>query len=523
MTRTITILLVAALFASCIKDLDRFPANDKTSEDVYADFNGYKQVFAKVYASYATIGNNTTGADDIPMADGALTDFIRCWFNLQCLTTEEAAYTWADAGCPELNFMTWTTSNPFVAGLYYRSMYQITLANEFLREATPEKLELRGITGSEADMVASFRYEVRFLRAFQYWVLMDFIGNPSFIDENSTIGGKYLPQQKTRTEIFDYVESELLAIKDELKEPRTNEYGRADRAAAWALLARMYLNAEVYTGTARYTDAITYCQAVLSAGYDLKDDYSSLFLADNNLNNPEVILSVNYDGFHTQGYGGLTYIINSSYKPQRSGDTTNYNNYYGTKGMGGWYSFRTRKQLAEKFDNADTRRLLIGTKMDIDDITEFEDGLMGAKFRNVTSTGVLGSNPEAMFVDNDFPLFRLAEIYLIYAEAVKRGGTGGSENTALGYLNDLRTRAGLTTIGSYDLDYVLDERARELWWECFRRTDLVRYGRYTSGNYLWQWKGGVKEGTSVGEHLNLFPIPSADMIANPNLKQNAGY
>jgi hypothetical protein len=522
MSKNIFLFCTVLFCFSCIKDLDRFPANDVTPKDAYADFNGYKQVLAKVYGSYATIGNNTTWADDIPMADGALTDFIRCWFNLQCLTTEEACYTWPDAGCPELNVMSWTSTNQFIMGLYYRSIYQICLVNEFLRESTPEKLDERGISGSEAVEINYFRSEVRFLRAFQYWVLMDVIGNPPYVDENTPVG-KYLPEQKTRQQIFNYIEQELLAVKDLLKEPRGNEYGRVDKAAAYALLSRMYLNANVYIGTERYTDAVTYCNEVIGAGYTLKNDYTHLFLADNNRNNLEVILSINYDGLRTQSYGGLTYIINSSFKPRRTDDTTDYNLYYGSYGQGGWYSFRARKQLTEKFDLADARRLFIGTKQDIDDIAEFEDGLMGAKFRNVTSTGEIGSNPEEMFVDNDFPLFRLAETYLIYAEAVKRGGSGGSEATALSYLNALRTRAGLTTIADYDLDYILDERARELWWECFRRTDLIRYGRYTSGNYVWQWKGGVKDGTGVSEHLNLFPIPSSDLIANPNLKQNTGY
>jgi hypothetical protein len=523
MKKNIFLFCAALLCFSCVKDLNRFPINDITSEDVYASLDGYKQVLAKVYGSYATIGNNTTWDDDVPVGgDGALTDFIRCWFNLQCLTTEEACYTWADEGCPDLNFMSWTSTNQFVAGLYYRSMYQITLVNEFLRESTSDKLEERGINGSEAAEIECFRNEVRFLRAFQYWVLMDMIGNPPFVDESTSIG-KYLPEQKSRQEIFNYIEQELLAIIDGLKAPRTNEYGRADKAAVYALLSRMYLNAEVYTGAPRYTDAITYSNKVIEAGYTLHNDYTHLFLADNDKNNPEVILSINYDGLRTQGYGGLTYIINSSFKPHRNDDTVNYNEYYGLYGQGGWYAFRARKQLTEKFDLSDARRLFIGNKEDIDNTAEFEDGLMGAKFRNVTSDGRIGSNPDAMFVDNDFPLFRLAEIYLIYAEAIKRGGVGGDEAAALGYLNMLRERADLTPVADYDLNYILDERARELWWECFRRTDLVRYGRYTSNSYVWQWKGGVKEGSGVSEHLNLFPLPSSDLIANPNLKQNTGY
>ena len=116
-------------------------------------------------------------------------------------------------------------------------------------------------------------------------------------------------------------------------------------------------------------------------------------------------------------------------------------------------------------------------------------------------------------------------MYLIYAEAVKRGGTGGTEAQALIYLNALRSRAQVTAapLGFYTLDYIIDERARELHWEGFRRTDLIRYDRFTEGTYLWPWKGGVKGGTGVAATRKLFPLPDSEIAANPNLTQNAGY
>jgi len=125
-------------------------------------------------------------------------------------------------------------------------------------------------------------------------------------------------------------------------------------------------------------------------------------------------------------------------------------------------------------------------------------------------------------------LFRLADIYLTYAEAVLRGGTGGDANTALTYINWLRQRAygdssGNITGADLNLNFILDERGRELYWEGTRRTDLIRYGLFTSGNYLWPFKGGVEAGTGVDDKYNLFPISATDMVANPNLKQNPGY
>jgi hypothetical protein len=144
---------------------------------------------------------------------------------------------------------------------------------------------------------------------------------------------------------------------------------------------------------------------------------------------------------------------------------------------------------------------------------------------NIRTDGAATSDPNKVFADVDFPVFRLSEMYLIYAEAVVRGATGGDAATALGYINQIRTRATAATWNSSDLNLqnLLDERARELFWEGHRRTDLIRYGLFTSGTYLWPWKGGVLSGTAVDSKYNLFPIPSANRTSNSNLDQNPGY
>lgn len=519
-------LTMSVTTTSCLDDLDRFPTNDITSEKVYSTFQGYKEVMAKVYGSYSQVGNDLASKDDITMGDGASADFVRCFFNLQCLTTEEAICTWTDAGVPDLNFMNWSSNNTFISGLYYRSLYQIALVNEFLRESTESKVSGRGITGNEATEIQYFRAEARFLRAFQYWVLMDAYGNPPFVDENTPIG-KALPPQIKRADLFRYIETELVEVQDQLKAPRTNEYGRADQAACWALMARMYLNAEVYTGTKKYTEAITYSAKVIGAGFTLKPKFAELFMADNNLNNPETILAINYDGQRNKSYGGLNFLINASFITTRDDvPGVNFQQYFGMGGLGGWYGNRSRKELPAKFDAADARRLFFGSKPSVDNVNEFTEGLAVAKFRNITSTGQNGSNYAEAFTDTDFPLFRLAEMYLIYDEAILRGGTGGNMTLAVGYFNELRERAfgnKSANIGSLSLEEILNERARELYWEGFRRTDLVRYGLYTSASYVWQWKGGTKNGIGVSDNLNLFPLPATDVMANPNLKQNTGY
>ena len=286
--------LVTALgLSSCTKDLDRFPTNGETSQTIYNSPAKTFQAFAKVYGAFALSGNGDGG--DIAGIDEGASDFVRGLFNLQELPTETAICAWGDGGVPDLHAMSWSSSNPIIRGLYYRSIYQIKLASEFLKNTESQ--------ASDAT-VRTYRAEARFLRAYQYWVLIDLFGNPPFVDE-STPTGKVYPRQISRSELFNYIESELKAIESDLNTPKAGDYGRADQAAAWALLSRLYLNAEVYTGTERYADAATYAEKVISSGkYSLHSTYQNLFLADNNLSNPEVILSVNYDGKKSQNWGG---------------------------------------------------------------------------------------------------------------------------------------------------------------------------------------------------------------------------
>lgn len=513
--------IVLSCLTACDTDLDLTPTNATTSAVVYSTPAGYKQVLAKVYGAFALTGSGGSGSSDLAGIDAGTSDFLRLYWNAQELTTDEAHIVWNDPGLPDFHNMSWTSSNIMLTGLYNRIFFQITMANEFIRESTDAKISARGITGADADNIRRYRAEARFLRAYQYWVAMDLFGNPPFVTENDPIG-KYIAPQISRADLFKYVESELLAIESEMVAPRQNEYGRADQAAAWALLARLYLNAEVYTGTARYTDAITYAGKVIGSGYTLEANYRELFLADNHINNTETILPINYDVVNTQNYGGTTYLINASINAAMNPAS------FGVPG-GGWGGVRSTKNLPLLFPDysgaTDRRAMFFGDKLEIDDQSTFTEGLRVTKFKNVTSTGATPA-PGGTFTSTDFPLIRLAEMYLIYAEAVVRGGTGGNLNTAIGYVNALRTRAygnAAGNVNSITADFILDERGRELYWEAFRRTDLIRYGRFTSAAYLWPWKGGVKNGRGVSDIYNLFPIPSTDIIANTNLKQNPGY
>ncbi len=517
----------SVLVSSCTKDLDRFPTNDVTSETVYKTANGYKQVLAKVYGAFALTGNSgPAGSGDIQGIDEGFSDFFRLFWNVQELPTDEAVIAWNDATIQNFHNMSWTATDAFLQGLYYRSIYQITVANEYLRQSADDRLNDRGITGTDADAIRASRSEVRFLRAYQYWVLMDLFGNPPFVDENFKVGTADLPAQIKRADLFNWIETELKAIESTLPAHRTNEYGRVDKGAAQALLARMYLNAQVYTGTPKWADAVTYSKRVIDAGYSLVSNYQWLLLADNHQNTNEFILTINYDGKRTQGYGGTTYLTHAS--------TGSWSTLTGIP-SGGWYGLRTTKNIVNLFPDpngtADKRAMFYtsGQNLEINDLGTFNDGYAATRFRNVTRSGALAPNidPNGDFTDIDMPLFRLAEMYLIYAEATLRGG-GGDANLALQYVNNLRARAygnttGNITSAQLNTDFILDERARELYYEGHRRTDLVRYGRFTSSTYLWPWKGGVRNGTGVPDYRNLYPLPQSDVTANPNLKQNPNY
>lgn len=520
-------VLIAILVAvsSCVKDLNTVPIDPLvvTSATVYKNSTAYMQVLAKCYAGLALSGQTgPNGNPDISGIDEGFSQYLREYWYEQELTTDEAVIAWNDGTLKDFHYQAWTSGGEFIKAMYNRLYYQISLCNELIREAQPGKVASRGITGAGADSVATVLAEARFLRAFSYWHALDLFGNIPFVDETNSVGS-FLPVQKSRADLYAYLEKELLDIATKLKDPKTNVYGRVDKAAAWMLLSKLYLNAKVYIGTDKNTEALTYLKQVIASPYTLDDNYAHLFLADNNLSN-EIIFPVVFDGVHSKSWGGTTFIINA----QVGGKMTPANFGIG----GGWAGTRTTSALVAKFTDpsgaTDKRAMFYtdGQSLSISNIFAFSDGYAITKWKNITSTGAAGSDPT--FPDTDFPVFRLADAYLMYAEAVLRGGTGGDITTALGYINALRTRAygnatGNITSGQLTLDFILDERARELYGEAQRRTDLIRFGKFSSSSYVWEWKGGVKAGTSTDSHYDLFPIPASDIGANPKLVQNPGY
>ncbi len=527
-------LLIAALTAGlflasgCTDDLDVTPGDPNIflAEDFYSTPESYREGLAGVYANLTLTGLQGPGSSNISGLDAGTSQYGRGVWNLQVLASDEAIWTWEnDPGLAEIQRSTWTASNVLLRGMYGRGMSSIAFANEYLRQTEPGVLDERGVSGELRDEIQVYRAEARFLRVLSYYHMMDLFGRCAFVTENDPVSALQAPMI-TRAEIFDFVESELLAILPDMTEPRQNEYARADRAAAWMLLAKLYLNAEVYIGQDRYADCLSYCEELINSSYQLAPSYLNLFKADNDNNGAtqEIIFPVVSDGVTTQNFGPTTLMVNGQVGSQEvNGEDFGVNS-------GGWGgALRVTAEFSDIFQNGtydlDERNTLIteDRTKEVTDISDQTTGYIIGKWSNITSTGELGA--DRGLVDTDFPMFRLADVYLMYAEAHLRGG-GGSLSQAVEYFNALRTRSGnpnLISEGDLNLNLILDERLVELHWESHRRQDLVRYGRFTGNTYNWSWKGNAANGVSIPEFRNVYPLPSESLAANPNLVQNEGY
>jgi hypothetical protein len=501
------------------------PKSTVTEANVFNDPASYRAFIAKVYGGLAVSGQQgAAGQPDIAGIDEGFSQYLRLLWEHQELPTDEAVIGWGDVGLPEMNTQLWGETSTMVVAMYYRVYFQVAMANEFLRQSTDAKLAERGnVSASLKAEIATYRAEARFLRALSYWHGIDLFGDIPLVTEEDALGA-IAPAQATRQEVYDFIVSELTAIQGQLPQPGASAYGRATGPAAAMLLAKLYLNAGVYTGTANYAGVLSALAPVLNGPYTLNPVYRKNFLADNNTS-PEIIFAVTQDGLKTQTWGGMTFLVHAS-----CGASMNASD-YGIDGC--WWGLRMKQQAYNRFfppnnvagDGRASYFYTNGQTVNVTSIGDFSKGIPAPKYANKTSTGASGSHPT--HVDTDYPMFRLADAYLMYAEAVVRGG-GGSRAQALAYVNALRQRAfgsnsGSITDAQLTLSFLLDERGRELLWEGHRRTDLVRYGLFTGTSYVWAWKGGTEAGGGTEAFRDLYPLPANELVANPNLKQNPGY
>ncbi len=541
-------LLMGMGLNSCVKDLDVDPIDPALQNDVTPE-----QLFNKCYSVFATSGNDGGDSNvDVAGLDGGFQHKFRQMWNSNELTTDEAICGWGDEGIASYCHNSYSASHPMLRGYYYGLCIGITICNHYLEEF--------------ADYDATMTAEVRFLRAFHFYLLMDAFGNIPFTTRVSVDN----PEQYSRAQVYEFIESELKDIIGEgsgnqvLSDPMPKKYGqqgygRVDKAAAWMLLARLYLNAEVYTGTPQWAAARDYAKKVMDSPYKLFTTgydavgidgkerkftaYQMLFMGDNGTNGAtvEAVFPVIQDGMRTTSYGGTNFLIASTFDadmhpyPYDASETNGlYNN-------NAWSGNRCRPELIKKFFGdmtvpeghaydvvvaARDDRALFETEgrfLNVEDESNFKYGYATAKFTNFKCDGSKGS--DNTFPDSHLFYMRAAEAYLTYAEAVTRlAGSGAAPADALRAINDVRERAHATPLTSCSLNNILDEWSREFYFEGRRRVDLIRYGKF-GGNtdYKWQWKGGAYAGRDFEAYRNVFAIPYDDILANPNLKQNEGY
>ncbi len=617
---TIYIFLALGLF-SCMDDLNQEPIDPDTvtAKQVYKDANTAKMALAKVYGGLALTGQGAGGGGDIAGDDEGATGFSRTLFCLQELPTDEAKNCWGDGDLNDYNFMKWTSTGGFNEATYNRIGIGIGFANDFIYNANAQ-------LGDNAE-VQQYIAEARFIRAYLYAIGMDLYGRLPIVTE---VGKNPKPKQASRAELFAFVEKELKEIETILSDTK-KEYGRVNKYAATALLSRIYLNAEVYTGTARWADAKAKAEEVINAGqFALHSSYPELFMADNDKNGAqnEFVFVLTQSG-QNDNYSGTTFLVHAAGGKDMNMETFGVN--------GGWYGNVTTGAFVDQFTDATDARKMFHDKDGSDDRTKEVvkqngkipfggNGYLITKWTNLTSSrqleagganigvmagtynitldinnntykiertddaavapttgaantwGLIGSatpdgwnsdvdmtdkgngvweiknvalntgeikfrkdddwavnlgkdkkakgtaaatiNPGNTTVSTDFPIIRLAELYLNIAEAAVKLGDNGS---AMNALNVLRARAGVAPLNDVNIETVFNERSRELYWECHRRTDLIRFGKFTSASYFWEYKGNQESATELKPELRLYPIPNNVILANDNLTQNPGY
>ena len=561
---------------SCIGDLDVTPSNPTTLTwaDVESNPDLYlPQVFYKCYAVYSISGQSGEGSADISGMDAGKSCYQRAMFMLNEKTTDECAWIWTEDGVDNLVKGTWTNGLGLIYGAYSRLYVAIAICNDFLRQTQASGIELTNPT--DYNCTAQYQREARLMRALAYWNVLDMFGNAGWVDETVPYGTNAVPIK--RADLYDKLVAELEDIVKTWPEANKNkvEYGRVGLDGAKMLLAKVYLNSSVYTDGAKneYDKCAALCKEIIANhkgggfnGSGLANHYLAVFSADNDRYMPggsapaenEILWGMPYEATNTQAYGGTRYVMAAGIG---DGSATSRNEVDMAKGIhymsrfdyginDQWGCMHAREQFSDKFIDANDVRDDFWSKeaegftKTNDDYSKFSNGYACVKFTNLrtkadgtfylkdenagTTIANMADESKALkdnaHPDTDMPLFRLSDVYLMLAECQLRGAANVTAAEALDAVNIVRERAGATPWTSLSLDNLIDERARELYWENHRRSDLVRFNKFVSG-YNWAWKGGVREGTDLRSNFNVFPIPSNVIAGQPEFAafQNPGY
>lgn len=521
----IVAVMVAGFTSSCVKDLDVTPIDPNTvlPEDVLNSDEAFGQFLAKCYQGLCSSSSyGQDGSPDIDGVDGGYGQYFRAIVNMQEVTTDVMTCCWNDGTLFDLHNLCWNSSNEFVFSMYMRIYFQISQCNEFIRRANASTI-------SDFPHKEEYISEARALRLLSYYHAIDMFGNVPFATEENSVGSEG-PKQLSRAELFDWMVDECNDLLENgfLRGAGAAEYGRADKGLVLMILAKLYLNAEVWKGEAMYDKCAKVCDEIIPF-YALHENYKDLFCADNHLCTSnstffgdEIMFVAPQDGNMLHSYGSTNFLVFASTwsvtgKPEKTMDVAEVGI------SSGWSGLSLTGTFTSKFEENDARAMFFkgGYKQYIDALRDSDgasEGWKSMKFSNINHDG---SAAQAQgFVDTDFPVFRFADVLLMYAECAARGAANASDGQK--YFDEVRARAGLDHL-ALTLDNIIDERGRELYMEGFRRQDLIRFGLFTTDKYLWEFKGGVPEGTAVDSKFNLFSIPSADLNSNGNLTQNPGY
>ena len=555
----VSMACVALLFSACVHNLDTKPIDPNSS----TSFN-QERMFTKCYACMAVIGQSKPGEDsDVEDMDAGMSGFYRTIWYCNDLTTDEAFWIWDDAESRGLPTTSWTGTSDMIRGIYTRLNLDIKYCNHYLTYAASESQEDK------------YRMaEVRWIRAFHYYYLMDMFLYAPFITEESS----EFPHYKPRHEIYQWLVAELEELTEELPAVRISNF-RVGKAAAQLLLARIYLNADVYNKYNKdWTSGKTWDKALATAKAVISDNpqhslvtekvvtdsnfvysaYQRLFMADNDRDDviKESVFQIYQDGLYTQSHAGANFLVAG---PRIPGMTA-----WGIESE--WHALRTSPTMVDKFlspmnldrdaaenmvyteyempavlhddrailcsdgRNTEGKKFTLKGSMTMGDNKYFFESWAGTKFTAVYSTASLPKyTPRRSkdWADTDIPMLRIAEAYMIQAEAMFRKGdiTG-----ALSIINNtIRARANADPLLSLDEEMLLDEWSREFWFEGRRRMDLIRFARFfgpDADRYRYNWEGrmglteaeGKRSATTTPEYMNWFPIPSEDKRANPNFK-----
>lgn len=536
--------------ASCVGDLDLDPIDPNLDPNPSTE-RLIKEAM-ECYQGLATSGNEGPGSSIISGLDNGRGQYTRAIFMMNEFPTDECIWIWKDDGIYDLVTNTYNSDNGNIYGTYSRLYAHIAVCNKFIADAA----------GNSDAEVLKLVDEVRALRALSYYWVCDIFGRATFTLEEP-VGQN--PEQIERVALYKWLVGELTDLVEHGKLDRTPVYGRVGLDGAEALLARLYLNAQVYAAadpaylaaTDTWALCSQHCENIIArhqgGGYQgsgLANHYLNVFSRNNDQYMPgggntaenEILWGIPFDSDRLQSYGGTMFLINGAVADELGMKAADYGC------SNAWKCMKATKEFSEHFtaETQDARWQLWvrGKKPYINSngdpaeheykIANEEFGSWGDGYVCIKWNGLVADNngnlttgglDPLQFPSTDLGLIRLSDVYLMYVEAFVQGRAGTSAN-AVKYVNFVRGRAGVSTWTTGDLtpDNILAERCRELYWELTRRSDLVRFGKFTGPDQmLWSWKGNALEGNTIDARYNVMPIPANILSASPSYKQNPGY